>query len=107
MACRCGVEIRWVVAREGGERLPIENVGSYAGPGRYRVVDYAPSGVWVVEPLYEHAPASGYPDHRLNCPAMSAAERARFLHALTGDADAIQQAPGGTGPDHPVGARPQ
>lgn len=86
-ACRCGADILWVQARDGGKVAIEARAASSRGPGRYRIVDHR-SSPWLAERLDPRAEGAGYEDHRLNCPAVSAADRSSLIQALSGDDDA-------------------
>jgi hypothetical protein len=49
------------------EKVPLDAVASYAGSGRYRVVDFERTP-WLVEPVTVTAQTAAYADHRQTCP---------------------------------------
>jgi hypothetical protein len=65
-ACACGATITWGVT-EQQEKVPLDAVASYAGDGRYRVIDFERSP-WLVEPVTAKAQTAAYADHRRACP---------------------------------------
>lgn len=64
--CQCGVGVVWCQDRDG-RRVSLDVIGSMAGPGRYRVLDYE-STPWLVEAVTERAQVLAYTDHSLACP---------------------------------------
>jgi hypothetical protein len=64
--CACGAPITWGMTAEQ-EKVPLDAVASYAGSGRYRVVDFERTP-WLVEPVTVTAQTAAYADHRQTCP---------------------------------------
>lgn len=67
---RCGAPVHRAV--EAGRSVTLDAHESAAGDARYRVIEYG--SPWLVEPI-DTAARSGYQDHRLTCPHVSARER--------------------------------
>lgn len=101
-ACHCGAPIHW--AKAPGFDLPIklDVHESAAGPARYRVVEFG--SPWLVEPI-DIAARSGYPDHRLSCPAVGAAERQSILSKAPGRGDDVRSVDDGPRAGQPGPAR--
>jgi hypothetical protein len=64
--CSCGANVV-VGETDSGETVVLESFSSYAGDGRYRVVDFD-QAPWLVEPVPPTHPVGAYPDHRPVCP---------------------------------------
>lgn len=76
----CGVPVH-VARTSDGTALLLDAHESPAGDARYRVVEYGRP--WLVEPI-DTAHRSGYSDHRVSCPRVSARERLAVVHGALG-----------------------